>query len=260
MECATSQGDLLRRLLEALAPLAPRCALFILRQGQPFLYSQRGFGDQAAAKVGGVAPTPELEDLIQGQSPSLRHRGPGYTALVSSLSEFEAADIAIFPLRHRRKTVALLLVDSDLLPRLPHSELVRALVLATSALLASLAAGKEEEPKTVTPPVPAPVQGAPAAPTAALATDLDPQTRAAAERLARVLAEDLELYFPAQVTQARSQGNLYQLLRSELDRSRATFVERFGEDVENNYRIFTTTLIHQLCNDDASRLGPAPWA
>ena len=260
VECATSQGDLLRRLLEALAPLAPRCALFILRQGQPFLYSQRGFGDQAAAKVGGVAPTPELEDLIQGQSPSLRHRGPGYTALVSSLSEFEAADIAIFPLRHRRKTVALLLVDSDLLPRLPHSELVRALVLATSALLASLAAGKEEEPKTVTPPVPAPVQGAPAAPTAALATDLDPQTRAAAERLARVLAEDLELYFPAQVTQARSQGNLYQLLRSELDRSRATFVERFGEDVENNYRIFTTTLIHQLCNDDASRLGPAPWA
>ena len=123
VECATSQGDLLRRLLEALAPLAPRSALFILRQGQPFLYSQRGFGDQAAAKAGGVAPTPELEDLIQGQSPSLRHRGPGYTALVSPLSEFEAADIAIFPLRHRRKTVALLLVDSDLLPRLPHPEL-----------------------------------------------------------------------------------------------------------------------------------------
>ena len=37
VECATSQGDLLRRLLEALAPLAPRSALFILRQGQPFL-------------------------------------------------------------------------------------------------------------------------------------------------------------------------------------------------------------------------------
>ena len=263
VECATSQGDLLRRLLEALAPLAPRCALFILRQGQPFLYSQRGFGDQAAAKAGGVPPTPELEDLIQGLSPSLRHRSPGYTALVSPLSDFEAADIAIFPLRHRRKTVALLLVDSDLLPRLPHPELVRALVLATSALLASLAAGKEEEPKAALarpPPAPAPIQAAPAEPTAAPAASLDPQTRAAAERLARVLAEDLELYFPAQVAQARSQGNLYPLLRNELDRSRATFVERFGEDIENNYRIFTTTLIHQLCNDDASRLGPAPWA
>ena len=263
VECATSQGDLLRRLLEALAPLAPRSALYILRQGQPFLYSQRGFGDQAAAKAGGVPPTPDLEGLIQGQSPSLRHRSPGYTALVSPLSDFEAADSAIFPVRHRGKTVALLLVDSDLLPRLPHPELVRALVLATSALLASLAAGKDEETKAGAvppPPVPPPVPHAPATPEAPPSASLDAQTRAAAERLARVLAEDLELYFPAQVAQARAQGNLYGLLRAELDRSRATFVERFGEEIEINYRIFTNILIHQLCNDDADRLGPVPWA
>lgn len=263
VECATSQGDLLRRLLEALAPLAPRSAIYILRQGQPCLYSHQGFEDQAATKAGGVLPTPDLEDLIQGRSPSVRHRSLGYTALVSTLSAFEAADIAIFPLRHRRKTVALLLVDSDLLPRLPHPELVRALVLATSALLASLAAGKEEESKAAPaapPPAPAPVQEEARVPEAPPSTILDPQTRAAAERLARVLVEDLELYFPTQVTQARAQGNLYPLLRPELDRSRATFVDRFGEDIENNYRIFTTTLIHQLCNDDASKLGSAPWA
>ncbi len=263
VEGATNQGDLLRRLLEALAPLAPRCAIYILRQGQPSLYSHRGFEEKAASKGSGVAPTPDLEELLQGRCPSLRHRGPGYTALVSPLSDFEAADLAIFPLRHRRKTVALLLVDSDLLPRLPHPELVRALVLATSALLASLAAGKDEETKAGAvppPPVPPPVPHAPATPEAPPSASLDAQTRAAAERLARVLAEDLELYFPAQVAQARAQGNLYGLLRAELDRSRATFVERFGEEIEINYRIFTNILIHQLCNDDADRLGPVPWA
>ena len=257
VEGATSQGDLLRRLLEALTPLAPRCAIYILRQGQPSLYSHRGFEDKAAPKACTVAPTPDLEELLQGRSPSLRHRSPGYTALVSPLTDFEAADLAVFPLRHRRKTVALLLVDSDLLPRLPHPELIRALVLVTSALLASLAAGKEEETKAGT--VPPPVQRAPAAPEAPSSPSLDPQTRAAAERLARVLAEDLELYFPSQVAQARAQGNLYGLLRAEVDRSRAAFVDRFGEEIEKNYRIFTTTLIHQLCDDDAARLGSVPW-
>jgi hypothetical protein len=37
-------------------------------------------------------------------------------------------------------------------------------------------------------------------------------------------------------------------------------VERFGEDVEARYRIFTTTVIQQLCDGDASKLGAAPWA
>ena len=71
---------------------------------------------------------------------------------------------------------------------------------------------------------------------------------------------DVELYFPAKVAQARTQGNLYGQLRDELDRSRATFVERFGEDIEAKYRIFTTTVIHLLCDGEVAKLGAAPWA
>jgi hypothetical protein len=91
-------------------------------------------------------------------------------------------------------------------------------------------------------------------------TELDPRTRAAAERLARVLVGDVEIYFPEKVAQAHTQGNLYGLLRNELERSRATFVERFGEPVENQYRIFTNTIIQLLCDGDVSKLGAAPWA
>jgi len=91
-------------------------------------------------------------------------------------------------------------------------------------------------------------------------TDLDPRTRAAAERLARVLVGDVELYFPEKVAKAQSQGNLYALLRDELERSRANFVERFGEDVEIQHRIFTNTIIQLLCNGDKAKLGSAPWA
>jgi len=37
-------------------------------------------------------------------------------------------------------------------------------------------------------------------------------------------------------------------------------VERFGEGVEQEHRIFTTTVIQLLCNGDVARLGAAPWA
>lgn len=286
IEGASSQGDLLKRLLDALAPLVERSALFILKQGLASLYAHRGYEAGAPLRPGSVVPPPELEAIIQGLGPSLRRKGPGYAALLATLSTFEAADTYILPLRHKRKTVALLLVDSGLRQSLDQPDLVRALTLAASAILAALASGKEDvapppapAPVEVTAPASAPVSApasapvdapvsAPAsAPTQVLSdpveppplVELDARTRAAAERLARVLVGDVELYFPEKVAQAKSRGNLFRLLRDELERSRATFVDRFGEALEIQHRIFTTTVIHQLCDDDASKLGDTPW-
>jgi hypothetical protein len=263
IEEASSQSDLLKRLLDALSPLVERSALFILKQGLASLYTHRGFEPDAPLKAGAVIPPPELEALIQGSVRSIRRKGPGYAALIAPISPFEAAQNLILPLRHKRKTVALVLVDSGLRQTLDHPEQVRALVHAASAMLAALAAGKEEDsraqlereahPSSPTQVLPEPIEKTPPA-------ELDPRTRASAERLARVLVGDVELYFPAKVAQVRTQGNLYGQLRDELERSRATFVERFGEDVEIKYRIFTTTVIQLLCDGQASKLGAAPWA
>jgi hypothetical protein len=279
VESAPSQGDLLKRLLDGLEPLVERSALFILKQGLASLYAHRGFEANAPLKPGAVVPPPDLEAVIQGLGRSLRKKGAGYSALLSVLSPYEAADLVILPIRHKRKAVALLLVDSGLRQKLDHPELVRALVLAASASLGSLAAGKEDaashQPQFSTGTQPgtqpgiqpssghqssAPTQMVPDTIQTSQAADLDPRTRASAERLARVLVGDVELYFPGKVAQARTQGNLYGLLRDELERSRATFVERFGEDVEVQHRIFTSTIIHQLCDGDASKMGGAPWA
>ncbi len=262
VEDASSQSDLLRRLLDALSPLVERSALFILKQGLASLYAQRGFEAEAPPRTAAVVPPPDLEALIQGLTRSLRRQGLGYSALLAPISSFEAADLAIFPIRHKKKAVALLLVDSGLRSKLDHPEQVRALVLATSAMLAALAAGKDEDTRShaPAPSSSAPTQVLPEPIEPAPPVGLDPRTRAAAERLARVLVGDVELYFPEKVAQSRLRGNLYGLLRDELDRSRATFVDRFGEDVEVKYRIFTTTVLHQLCDGNLSRLGAAPWA
>jgi hypothetical protein len=92
-----------------------------------------------------------------------------------------------------------------------------------------------------------------------LAVGLDPKVRSAAERLARVLTGDIELYFPAKVAQARTTGNLYGLLRDELERSRQTFLERFGADLEKDHGIFQETVVSLLCDGDVAKLGTTPW-
>ena len=62
------------------------------------------------------------------------------------------------------------------------------------------------------------------------------------------------------MAQARTQGDLYGLLREELDRSRQSFVERFGEDLERQQGIFSRAAVDLLCEGDAGRLGDAHWA
>ena len=260
MENAPSQGEVLRALLEGLHPFAERSALFIVKQGLPNLYAARGF-DSDTPKLGApVMPTPKLEALLGGKLHALRDTGEAYASMLVPLSRFEASEALILPLRLRRKAVALLLVDSGLRGTLEHPAEIRALAHTAEACLSFLAGHKEDE-KT------APVEAPPHQPTAQImqpiqesAPALDPKIRATAERLARVLVGDIELYFPQKLAQGQQQGNIYAPLREELDRSRATFVDRYGEDVENQHQIFANTIVQQLCGGDPARLGAATWA
>jgi gamma-glutamyl:cysteine ligase YbdK (ATP-grasp superfamily) len=157
--------------------------------------------------------------------------------------------------------VAVLLVDSGRCPAIEHPNHVRAIASLAEARLAALAAPREA-------PKPATVEHHPSSPTMiiqdpiaeAAAPGLDPKVRSNAERSARVLVGDIELYFPDKVAQARKQGNLYAVMRDELDRSRDSFVERYGAELESQHQIFYQTVLQQLCQGDPSRLGQAPWA
>lgn len=260
IEAAASQGEALHKLLDGLEPMVERTALFVLKQGIATLFDWRGFEGSPAKAGTPVVPLPELEALIQGRQAWLG-RGPAYQALLAPLARMEAPEAAIFPLRLKRKAVAVLLVDCGLRQQLDHPEVLRALAQAASATLSALAGAKEEEKA---PPVP----DRPTLPTVLVqdpipeppAPAMDPKVKATAERFARVLAGDIELYFPTKVAQARTHGDLYGLLREELDRSRQSFVDRFGEDLERQHRIFGRAVVDLLCEGDAGRLGAAPWA
>lgn len=262
LENSASQGEILKHLLDALQPFAERSALFVLKQGIANLYVTKGFEPDVPKSGAPVVPPPELEAMIQGKTLVIEGPGAPYAALLAPISRFEASDIRILPLHLRRKTVAVLMVDSGLRQNLSHLSAIRALVYTAEARLSFLASAKEEEAK------PAPAEARPNERTMRIpetvqepaVPPLDPKVRANAERSARVLVGDVELYFPQKVAMGRQQGNLYGLLRDELDRSRASFVERYGADLETQHRIFYQTVVTQLCEGDAAKLGPAPWA
>jgi len=258
---AATQGEVLKHLLDAIMRFAERGALYVIKQGIATLYAHRGFEADHPRLGVPVVPPPELEQLIQGRSALVADPGPAYLSLLGPLSRFEASAARIIPLHLRRKTVALLLVDSGLQESLAHPNILRAIVLAAEVRLAYLAGAREEErvaqaeaqPSVLTQRIPDPI--AESAPPA-----LDPMVRINAERSARVLVGDIELYFPAKVTQGQNQGNLYAAMRDELDRSRASFVERYGAELESQHQIFYKTVVQQLCAGNPARLGPAPWA
>ena len=264
IESSLSQGEVLKNLLEGLQPFVERSALFVVKQNSASLFAHRGFESDHPRLGAPVQPTAELSELVQGHI-SLVGPGETYLALLGALSRFEASDARVLPLRLRRKPVALLLVDSGIRQVIDHPHHVRALAHAAEAAL-SFQAGQKEEERPPAPPAP---EAHPAAQTLRLpeppiaeagAPPLDPKIRANAERSARVLVGDIELYFPAKVAQGKAHKNLYALLRDELERSKASFVERYGAEVEEQHHIFQQTVIHQLCDDDASLLGAVPWS
>ena len=258
---AATQGEALKHLLDAALGFARRSALFVIKQGIATLYAHRGFDAEHPRLGVAVVPPPELEPLIQGHAALVAEPGPAYQALLAPLSQAPAGAVRIIPLRLRRRTVALLLVDSGPEAALDCPNHLRALAQAAEVRLAHLSGAREEEraaqaeapPSVLTQRIPDPIaEGAPAA--------LDPMVRINAERSARVLVGDIELYFPAKVAQGQSLGNLYAAMRDELDRSRASFVERYGADLESQHQIFYKTVVQLLCGGNPARLGPAPWA
>ncbi len=323
MAGATSQAECLQRMLDGLAQLTPRCAVFIVKQGILNLYAWRGFANENPKSGTPVMPPPELLDLVMGRGEGLEAPGPGYQALLASLSPLRAPALRVLPLRLKRRTVAVVLADSGTHSGLPHPNLIRALVQCGAAALGNLGTAAPEDRVSVTqqtpelPPPPPAIPVPPSAPTMpipmplppppvmapvmestmgmdapipmaapdlpappsippppppvtlpaspmeitnpGLTVGLDPKVRSAAERLARVLTGDIELYFPAKVAQARTTGNLYGLLREELERSRQTFLDRFGAQLESDHGIFKATVVALLCDGDGSKLGTTPW-
>jgi hypothetical protein len=125
-------------------------------------------------------------------------------------------------------------------------------------------------PVTVEPPVipsapeaePEPVSASAAAAAPATAKDAfshlsqeDADTHRKAQRFARLLVDEIKLYNQAKVADGRKNKDLYDRLKEDIDKSRATYFKRYGNTAAASADYFNSEVVRSLAEDDSSLMG-----
>jgi hypothetical protein len=76
-----------------------------------------------------------------------------------------------------------------------------------------------------------------------------------ARRFARLLVSEIKLYNEPKVQEGRESGNIYNLLRESIDRSRQMYDRRVAPPVASQFDYFHYELVNTLAEGDAGKLG-----
>jgi hypothetical protein len=132
--------------------------------------------------------------------------------------------------------------------------------------IAPAAATPEADPEPATEVVEvAAAASASASSAAAPATAADPfaglsaeeaDTHRKAQRFSRLLVDEIKLYNQAKVAEGRRHKDLYDRLKSEIEKSRSTFQKRYGSTAAASGDYFQQEVVRSLAEDDLSVMGP----
>ena len=107
----------------------------------------------------------------------------------------------------------------------------------------------------VAPAASASAAPAPAAdPFAGLSAE-DADTHRKAQRFARLLVDEIKLYNQAKVAEGRRNKDLYDRLKEDIEKSRATFQKRYGTTVAASGDYFQREVVRSLAEDDLGVMG-----
>ena len=83
----------------------------------------------------------------------------------------------------------------------------------------------------------------------------DADTHRKAQRFARLLVDEIKLYNQAKVNEGRRNKDLYDRLKEDIEKSRATFGKRYGATVAASGDYFQKEVVRSLAEDDLSVMG-----
>ena len=84
----------------------------------------------------------------------------------------------------------------------------------------------------------------------------DADTHRKAQRFARLLVDEVKLYNQAKVAEGRKNKDLYDRMKDDIEKSRATYQKRYGSTAANSGNYFQLELLRSLAEDDISIMGP----
>ena len=288
LQDVTNQTDILRNLLEGCAKFCSRAALFVIRSGMANGWQARGFDDDSAVKNVQVDTGKGLAArAFQTQNPAAAAAiefDPGFNQSVGNPADGNAL---ILPLVVKEKVAALVYCDcgTEKAWQIDHSALqllVRSAGLWLEVLSLRKTAGPEraeaEAPAATAPPPPPPVAAAPEPeveappppppppPPVEVAPPPPPAAEAAiapgdeevhkkAKRFAKLLVDEIKLYNKDKVSKGREHKDLYERLKEDIEKSRATYDKRYGSTPAAAADYFSKEVVRVLADNDPSLMG-----
>lgn len=85
--------------------------------------------------------------------------------------------------------------------------------------------------------------------------DEDAKKHDDARRFARLLVSEIKLYNEGKVDQGRKNGDLYERLKEDIDRSRQMYEDRIPSEIREGSNYFYDELVRILADGNADSLG-----
>jgi hypothetical protein len=287
IQAGGTQVEILDAMIEGASNFAARAALFVVRGANAVGWRARGFSDNEA-----VRSTPlELSEGLTAKSLQARGMvaGPASEFTFDFESKFGASghEGLMLPLLVRDKAVALLYADGGTGEHRLDSAALQSLVRTTGLWLEvfstrkslgtamsaassqphamAAAAAAASAPAVVAPEpelAPAPVKtAAPASISAPMPSPVvipageDGEVHKKARRFAKLLVDEIKLYNQNKVTEGRQHRDLYDRLKDDIEKSRASYEKRYGSTVAKEGDYFNQELVRILADNDTALLG-----
>lgn len=267
-----AQPEILRALLEGAAKFSGRAALFVIRGGTATGWQGRGFDDDDAIKKFSVDTSDGLASrAVQDRMPAAAAAAEFDSKFVSAVGNPSDGNAVVLPLVVKEKVAALVYADAGTGDGTLDPSALHLLVRSAGQWLEVLALRKsgggsaaaepekeaqpEPPPKTPSraaeppPPPPPPPREEPAIPAE------DREVHKKAKRFAKLLVDEIKLYNQTKVNEGRQKSDLYDRLKEDIEKSRATYEKRYGKTPASSGDYFNQEVIRILAENDASVMG-----
>lgn len=271
---STAQADILKALLEGASSFSGRAALFVVRGGAATGWQARGFADDGAIK----AVTLDAGKGLAARA--MQDRMP----VAAAASDFDAqfnsdfgnpvdGNALVLPLVVKDKVAAFVYADAGMEEGGTIDASALQLLLRDAGLWLELlalrksggAAPAAAPERTPAEPMVAPTEKAvesaatltassAAVATAALSPE-DQEVHKKAKRFAKLLVDEIKLYNQAKVAEGRENSDIYERLKEDIDKSRATYDKRYGQTAAADGDYFTEAVVRILADNDSSLMG-----
>jgi hypothetical protein len=252
---SASQAEILRHLLEGEARFAGRVALFVIKGGMATGWQGIGFDDNEAIKnISLNAGAGLVGKAIQGRALASGATNEFDSGFISQVKAPAENHCLVLPLVVKDKVAAAIYADGGTAPGgVLDASGLQALARFAGLWLELAALRKTSGPAgdEATPPA----QAASSSGAAAAPVTEEDELHKKAKRFAKLLVEEIKLYNQSKVEEGRRQKDLYDRLKPDIEKSRATYDKRYAESAVASADYFTQELVRILADNDVSLMG-----